>query len=61
VSRELIARHDVEASLDTFENLYRQAIGTDEHLPSQAGTAVPATFAELPVPMVSISAGAVRP
>jgi glycosyltransferase involved in cell wall biosynthesis len=57
VSRELIARHDVQASLDTFENLYRHAIGSDEHLPVPAQE----TFAEIPAPMVSIPAGAVRP
>jgi glycosyltransferase involved in cell wall biosynthesis len=61
VSRELIARHDVRASLDIFENLYRHAIGTGEHLPVAAGKPAPETFADIPVPMVSIPAGAVRP
>jgi glycosyltransferase involved in cell wall biosynthesis len=61
VSRELIARHDVRASLDTFENLYRHAIGTGEHLPVAAGKPVQETFADIAVPMVSIPAGAVRP
>jgi hypothetical protein len=35
-SRELIARHDVRRSLDTFETLYLVALGAPERVPIAA-------------------------
>jgi glycosyltransferase involved in cell wall biosynthesis len=49
-SRELIAWHDVRGSLDTFEMLYREAMGVS------VPEVVPADQ-----PLLSVSAGAVRP
>jgi glycosyltransferase involved in cell wall biosynthesis len=40
-SRELIDRHDVRHSLDTFESLYRQATGVPEHVPAPVAVTLP--------------------
>jgi glycosyltransferase involved in cell wall biosynthesis len=63
-SRELIDRHDVRHSLDTFECLYRTAVGWPV-APEMPAAAQVRAVSEVPVqlvaPRVSIPVGAVRP
>jgi glycosyltransferase involved in cell wall biosynthesis len=60
-SRELIDRHDVRHSLDTFEGLYRTAIGRPEAPVLSIVPDVPEVPVRIVAPRVSIPVGAVRP
>jgi glycosyltransferase involved in cell wall biosynthesis len=60
-SRQLIRRHDVHASLDTFESLYRGAIDADRGALDDARAIIDQIPVLMIAPMVSIPATAVRP